>query len=45
MVAIVIAFPARALASLDSGTQIDPSNVQIEAPQVAPARPLQIEFK
>ncbi len=45
MVSLVIAFPAMVLASLDTGSQLDPNKIQIEVPQVAPGETPQIEFK
>src|SRR6266540_1429279 len=45
MVAMVIAFPAMVLASLDTGTKIDPTKIQIDVPQAAPGETPQIEFK
>ena len=45
MVALVIAFPAMVLASLDAGSTLDPNKIQIEVPQVAPGETPQIEFK
>jgi TRAP-type mannitol/chloroaromatic compound transport system permease large subunit len=45
MVALVIAFPAMVLASLDSGSKTDPTKIQIEVPQSAPGETPQIEFK
>jgi hypothetical protein len=45
MVAMVIAFPAMVLASLDTGSTIDPTKIQIEVPQAAPGETPQIEFK
>src|SRR5438270_4208489 len=45
MVAMVIAFPAMVLASLDTGAKIDPNKIQIEVPQVAPEGPPQIEVR
>src|SRR5437016_10630249 len=45
MVAMVIAFPAMVLASLDTGAKLDPSKIQIEVPQVVPEGPPQIEVR
>jgi len=45
MVALVIAFPAMVLASLDTGSGIDPNKIQIEVPQVVPGDTPQVEFK
>jgi tripartite ATP-independent transporter DctM subunit len=45
MVALVIAFPAMVLASLDAGSKLDPNKIQIEVPQAAPGETPQIEFK
>ena len=45
MVSLVIAFPAMVLASLDTGSTLDPNKIQIEVPQVAPGETPQIEFK
>jgi TRAP-type mannitol/chloroaromatic compound transport system permease large subunit len=45
MVAIVIAFPGLVLGSLDSGPKVDPTKIQIEVPQAAPAEIPQIQFK
>ena len=45
MVAAVIAFPAMVLASLDTGSNVDPSKVKIEVPQSAPQEIPQIQFK
>ena len=45
LVSLVIAFPAMVLASLDTGSQLDPNKIQIEVPQVAPGETPQIEFK
>jgi TRAP-type mannitol/chloroaromatic compound transport system permease large subunit len=45
MVSLVIAFPAMVLASLDTGSKLDPNKIQIEVPQVAPSETPQIEFK
>jgi len=45
MVALVIAFPGMVLASLDAGTKVDPTKIQIEVPQAAPSDDSQIQFK
>src|SRR5829696_7074355 len=45
MVAAVIAFPAMVLASLDSGSKVDPTKIRIEVPSVVPTETPQIEFK
>jgi TRAP-type mannitol/chloroaromatic compound transport system permease large subunit len=46
MVAVVIAFPGMVLASLDTGSKIDPNKIQIEVPQAAPDSAIpQVEFK
>jgi TRAP-type mannitol/chloroaromatic compound transport system permease large subunit len=45
MVALVIAFPGMVLASLDAGTKVDPTKIQIEVPQAAPSDNSQIRFK
>jgi hypothetical protein len=45
MVGVLIAFPEMVLASLDSGSKVDPTKIQIEVPQVAPGEIPQIEFK
>src|SRR6266404_406267 len=45
MVSVLIAFPEMVLASLDSGSKVDPTKIQIEVPQVAPDETPQIEFK
>ena len=45
MVAMVIAFPAMVLVSLDTGAKLDPSKIQIEVPQVVPEGPPQIEVR
>jgi len=37
--ALVIAFRRMVLASLDTGSQLDPNKIQIEVPQVAPGNP------
>jgi TRAP-type mannitol/chloroaromatic compound transport system permease large subunit len=45
MVALVIAFPELVLSSLDTGSKIDPTKIQIEVPSVVPTEIPQIEFK
>ncbi len=45
MVAMVIAFPAMVLASLDTGSKVDPTKIQIEVPQVVPEGRPQIEVR
>jgi len=45
MVSAVIAFPAMVLASLDSGSKVDPNKVRFEVPQSAPQEIPQIQFK
>jgi len=45
MVAVLIAFRAMVLASLDTGSKVDPTKIQIEVPQVVPGETPQIEFK
>jgi len=45
MVTAVIAFPAMVLASLDSGSKVDPNKVRFEVPQSAPQEIPQIQFK
>src|SRR5436189_719792 len=45
MVAALIAFPAMVLASLDAGSTVDPTKIQIEVPQLVPGETPQIEFK
>src|SRR3979411_136273 len=45
MVAMLIAFPAMVLASLDAGSKLDPTKIEIEVPQTAPGETPQIEFK
>jgi len=45
MVAAVIAFPGMVLSSLDKGSKIDPTKIQIELPQLAPSESPQIQFK
>jgi TRAP-type mannitol/chloroaromatic compound transport system permease large subunit len=45
MVALVIAFPGMVLASLDAGSKVDPTKIQIEVPQAAPEAIPQIQFK
>jgi TRAP-type mannitol/chloroaromatic compound transport system permease large subunit len=45
MVAVVIAFPGLVLASLDAGSKVDPTKIQIEVPQAAPGETPQLDFK
>jgi TRAP-type mannitol/chloroaromatic compound transport system permease large subunit len=45
MVGVLIAFPEMVLASLDSGSKVDPTKIQIEVPQAVPGETPQIEFK
>jgi TRAP-type mannitol/chloroaromatic compound transport system permease large subunit len=45
MVAAVIAFPAMVLASLDTGSKVDPNKVKFDVPQSAPQEIPQIQFK
>src|SRR4051812_4287547 len=45
MVAAVIAFPAMVLASLDTGSNVDPNKVKFDVPQLAPQEIPQIQFK
>ena len=45
MVAAVIAFPAMVLASLDTGSKVDPNKVKFDVPQPAPQEIPQIQFK
>jgi len=44
MVAMLIAFPAMVLASLDAGSKLDPTKIEIEVPQTAPGETPPIEF-
>ncbi len=45
MVAVLIAFPEMVLASLDAGSKVDPTKIEIQVPQAAPGETPQIEFK
>jgi len=42
---VLLGCPAMLLASLDTGSKVDPSKIQIEVPQVVPGETPQIEFK